>query len=595
MKNGLLYLILFLGPLGLSAQSEKQFIKKAHQLHEAGVWIEAAPMYITLLQQQYNEDHARKLVDCFMGLAEYTEAEWWMSGLVTEHPADSALLRDYADLLKRNGKYLSAKEYYLRYAQFDPSGYYFAGTCDFAVNRRNEQMIALRNLSVNTAASEMTPSYYRNGLLYASNSPGQSEGVREPSAGGGFFDLYYVVSGSDGKLSMPQTIRKSNSGLHDAAAAYSGSDNRLYFTRSDFYKKRERRGKDNKVHLSIYSGIPEEGKLRKVKPLPFNSKQYSTAHPALSPSGDLLIFSSDRPGGVGGADLYFSTYSEDGWSDPVNMGEVVNTPGDEYYPFIDTEGRLWFASDYHPGYGGLDLFYTERKDGHWTQPVNAGLPVNSSYDDYSLITDGFSGYFTSNRPDGRGSDDIYGFTRMRRLEGITLINSKLQPVADVRVILFEDDHRLEAGYSDAQGMVALPMDDPEATYSVSLIKEGYIENIVYNLNEYASNTGYMTVFMQELYGVNETEETFDDNADESESVEEVADTLVYNIYIGTFTDPDYTKLTSLARFGELSVRNTDTDELEFLLLGLKGKAKAEEALKAALAAGFTDAEILSSE
>ena len=137
-------------------------------------------------------------------------------------------------------------------------------------------------------------------------------------------------------------------------------------------------------------------------------------HPALSPDGNTLYFVSDMPGGYGETDIYFCKRTGDAWSDPVNLGSEVNTPGKELFPFIAADGALYFASDGLPGFGGLDLYVTTKITTGWTRPQNMGLPINSSYDDLSLVMTGEPGMglFSSNRPGGVGSDDIYGFHKL---------------------------------------------------------------------------------------------------------------------------------------------------------------------------------------
>ena len=112
-----------------------------------------------------------------------------------------------------------------------------------------------------------------------------------------------------------------------------------------------------------------------------------------------LFFASDKPGGYGGTDLYYSRMKDSRWEDPVNLGPVINTKGNESYPFLNSEGELFFSSDGHPGLGGKDIFFSLLTDSAWQQPVRLDPPVNSESDDFGLVTDNLmkSGYFSTNR------------------------------------------------------------------------------------------------------------------------------------------------------------------------------------------------------
>jgi outer membrane protein OmpA-like peptidoglycan-associated protein len=149
------------------------------------------------------------------------------------------------------------------------------------------------------------------------------------------------------------------------------------------------------------------------QPLNFSSDSFTCGHPSLSKDGQVMYFASDMPGGYGGKDLYFVTYSKRSkeWGDPVNLGPTINTAGDEVYPFIHEDGTLYFSSNGHIGLGGTDIYFSKGSATDWSTPLNMKSPINSGGDDFSLILskDKESGYFTSNREGGKGQDDIYRF------------------------------------------------------------------------------------------------------------------------------------------------------------------------------------------
>ena len=161
------------------------------------------------------------------------------------------------------------------------------------------------------------------------------------------------------------------------------------------------------VH-SIVVPLEQNGKWSNVIPFQYNSAEFSVGHPAISEDGSTLYFVSDMPGGFGGTDIYVTRKHALGWSTPENLGPEINTEGNEMFPFLQENRTLYFASNGHTGLGGLDIFMYDLKN---LQVTNVGVPINSSKDDFGLIVseNGKQGFFSSNRDDINGSDNIYQF------------------------------------------------------------------------------------------------------------------------------------------------------------------------------------------
>ncbi len=211
----------------------------------------------------------------------------------------------------------------------------------------------------------------------------------------------------DKKFQAPVIVKGSVNGKYnDGTIVFDNKYSTAYYTQCN---GQDGKGKTCKIFQTTKRG--DEWSEPQV--LPFCSDSFNCGQPAISADGNKLYFSSDMPGGFGGHDLYVVNFVKRGktWSDPVNLGNVINTSGDEVFPSLHEDGTLYFSSDGHPGVGELDLFYSTGMGEQWATPVNMKTPMNSSYDDFAIILedDKEKGYFSSNRLNGRGDDDIYNF------------------------------------------------------------------------------------------------------------------------------------------------------------------------------------------
>ena len=249
--------------------------------------------------------------------------------------------------------------------------------------------------------------------------------------------------------------------------------------------------------------------------LPFNSTNFSTEHPALSPDENKLYFASDREGGFGSFDLYYVTIQKDGFfGNPINLGNEINSDKKEQFPFLDPEGNLYFASNGHPGFGLLDVFMAKTQNGSFSKPDNLGLPVNSGYDDFSLSLDydGKTGYFASNRPSGKGSDDIYSFTETKPLiiedckqliAGVLTDKITQLPLANATIKLLSVDGKVIETITTGQDAAFKFSAECATEYRIDANKRGYEDNFktIQTDNERnATKEGSLT-----LYSVQERE------------------------------------------------------------------------------------------
>jgi outer membrane protein OmpA-like peptidoglycan-associated protein len=255
---------------------------------------------------------------------------------------------------------------------------------------------------------EFSPVFYKNGIVFSSNrNLGLS--YHSTSQNKGLFKIYYIDTTGKADWGNAKLFSKNlTTILNDGPVTFNRSRDTIYFSRNQDIsgKLSDISGPRNK--LGIFSAVLISGQWTKVRELRINNEWYNVTTPCLSPDGKRLFFASDKPGGFGGSDLYYSQWKNNRWEDPVNLGPVINTKGNESYPFINSSGELFFSSDGHPGHGGKDIFFSLFSDSTWLTPVCLDAPINSKFDDFGIVTDTLmtEGYFSSNRDK---SIDIYHF------------------------------------------------------------------------------------------------------------------------------------------------------------------------------------------
>lgn len=456
----------------------------------------------------------------------------------------------YAQTLASNGKYREAQAAYARYStlQVDDkrSPRFTKLYRDVSALTRNAGSYRVDFLTLNTSKAEFSPTLYKDGLVFVATGNG-GNGVKRVFNWNNspFLDLFYIPelsalrgSGSSivgGSSSARRKVRDQyvrrlgtddytastsndsrtvgtfangastgyedrpmsesdqfsrtlNSKYHEGPATFSQDGSRVIFTRNNFNNGQYRESKDGINKLKLYTAQQTNGNWTEIEELPLNSDEYSTGHPALSKDDQLLYFSSDRPGGFGGTDIYVSKWTNEKWGEPVNLGKEVNSKGDELFPFVDEKGNLYFSSNGHAGLGDLDIFYTQLSPtGQQAQRLhNLGEPLNSPKDDFGIVTDGDrkGGFFSSNRKNGGADDDIYRFVRegslypCRQLTVSVFDAESNEPLVNTAVAI---DNPANDGQkslkTDAEGLIRLCL-DADSDFKFMASREGYLDNRV---------------------------------------------------------------------------------------------------------------------
>jgi outer membrane protein OmpA-like peptidoglycan-associated protein len=273
--------------------------------------------------------------------------------------------------------------------------------------------------------------------------------------------------------------------------AFDSALTKIIFTRNNVIK-RTKTSEEGIIKLNLFESTITNNVFGKATRLPFNSPEYSCGHPTLTKDGKFMIFASDMPGGKGGQDLYYTEYSAGTWSEPVNLGSDINTESDEVFPFLHEDGTLYYASDGLPGLGGLDVYVAQKTaDKQWGFPKNFGAPINSQDDDFAFIynKEKNSGYFSSNRPKGKGDDDIYFFDNRQFLLKVYVYDKLTgEPIEGSMVRLAENGDTILTQNTDNKGYTIFKT--PKGpTYVFKASKAGYKDNYVeFNSGEAPTDT-----------------------------------------------------------------------------------------------------------
>jgi len=263
---------------------------------------------------------------------------------------------------------------------------------------------------------EFSPVMYKGGIVFCTNREHEFLITHQDSKRRGLFNIFKVGYTEQGEFTSPEIFsRNLVTPFNDGPLSFSPDGNMAVFSRNIDAAAHARNVVDRSNHLGLFFAEFIEGEWKNTTGFIYNNLEYTITTPCFSPDGMYLYFGSDMPGGYGGTDIYRSRLENGAWSNPENLGNQVNTPGNEVYPFLNSNNQLFFSSDGHQGLGKKDLFITSETRSGWTDPVHLEAPVNSSGDDFGFYTDEDfkEGYFSSNR--GRNDDIYHFFTRVPQL------------------------------------------------------------------------------------------------------------------------------------------------------------------------------------
>ena len=453
--------------------SQEVKLKKANSNYENFQYEDAIVTYEKLAKKGYKSvELFSKLGDSYYFQSKLKEANKWYNDLFSlKKKLNSEYYFRYAQTLKAVGNYKKADEMMEKFNQVNTSdmrAILSKAQLDYLeAIKNNSGRYTVQNAGINSEFSDYGASFYKNTLVFASARDTGGVFVKKHSwTNQSFTNLYSSLMADNGSLLEPEKFsKKINSKYHESTPVFTNDGLTMYFTRNNYLNGKKGRDSKKSVLLKLYKATKNDGKWDNVSELPFNSNQYSCAHPALSTDEKTLYFSSNMPGTKGMSDIYKVTILSDGnFGSPINLGDKINTEARETFPFISKNNELYFASDGHPGLGGLDVFIAQlNENGTHGKIKNVGEPVNSNFDDFGFIIDTNSniGFFSSNREnDNLGYDDIYRFTEtipmpkelQQSLMGVVVDSSTQLPIEGVKLALFDVNYvKLGEVISDKEG------------------------------------------------------------------------------------------------------------------------------------------------
>ncbi|WP_035656824.1 OmpA family protein [Flavobacterium seoulense] len=494
MKKYYISIVLFsFFALQLSAQVNSKD-NKADKEYDRFAYIDAIKTYERMYERGYKSpDMLLKLANAYYFNGDLENAaKYYKELFATETIVAPECYYRYAQSLKSIKEYQKADEMMARFNKENGNDLRakLANTQKdyLAVIKKNSGRYLIENAGINSKYSDYGSSYYNGNLIFATaRDTGNFVKRMDPWTGEGFTNLYQSTIDSDGFLTnVKRAFKNLNTKFHEATPIFTKDGKTVYFTRNNYNKGK--RGNDTKkiTLLKVYKATLNGDKWENVTELPFNSDNYSVAHPALSFDEKTLYFASDMPGTIGQSDIYKVSINEDGtFGTPENLGKGINTEGRETFPFITEKNELYFASDGHPGLGGMDVFVSKaRQDGTFKDVLNVGEPLNSSKDDFALLFNIKTkiGYVTSNRDGGLGGDDIYKVKETRPIEypceqflGGTVVDLETrEPVANAKVSLYDSSYKfLKSATTNAKGEFDFGEVDCDAKYYIKTEKEEY--------------------------------------------------------------------------------------------------------------------------
>ena len=481
MKN--IYIVLSFVSISITASAQNMNTKIADKLFGRFDYIEAVKEYSKLVENGKADSYVYKqLAEANFNMFNSAEAAKWY-GKATETEQDAETYYRYAQMLKAERKYDEANKQMKKFAAAAPN--------DLRAKTFNEnpnyipslldktKMYDVKSSSISSDKSDFGALLIDNGLYFVSARSGSGKSYSWTDES--YLDIYRADYNSDGSVSNAVAVKQLNSKWHEGPITMSSDGKTAYFA-SESYKDNITASKDKKANAKysqvyLYSALKNGDSWGSISSLPFNDKSFSNSNPSLSKDGKTLYFSSNRPGSIGGTDIWKVMVNADGtFGEPQNLGAKVNTEGNESFPFIaDDNKTLYFASSDRQGFGGLDVFEIDLSKN--SEAINLGNPVNTEKDDFAFTFNESKkiGFLSTNR---NGNDDIFFVNPVCAVDALIVVSDKKTGLilANASVSILDDKKNIIATeMSNSKGEVSYKVECDKA-YVIQASKDGYEGN-----------------------------------------------------------------------------------------------------------------------
>ncbi|WP_396165578.1 OmpA family protein [Flavobacterium sp.] len=479
MKN--LYIVLSFFAISNSIIAQNQDTKIADKLFQRYEYVKAIKEYQKLVDNGKSDSYVfKQLADTYYNMFNTADAvKWYAKATLT--PQDAETYFRYAQMLKSTGKYEESNKQMNKFASMVPNDLRakaFKENPNYVPKLVQGVTYTVTSLPISSDKSDFGAVMYDKTLYFTS----ARNGSRKNYGGSGepFLDVYTSIKGDSGTFSEPTPLTSINHKRHDGPVTISTDGNTMYFSSDSFRDGVFEKDKENHLKLgrnNLYVATKAGDAWTNIKPLPFNSKDFSLSNPSLSRDGKTLYFSSNMPGSIGGVDIWKVSVTGSEFGKPENLGAKINTEGNESFPFIaDDNTTLYFASTGKPGLGGLDIFKIELAKG--AEAVNMGKPLNTENDDFDFTFNKAQniGFLSSNR---NGNDDFFLVTPLCAVDLLVVVtNAKTGAIlADAKVAILDSKNNIIATEtSNSNGEVNFKI-ECETPYSIQASKEGFEGNV----------------------------------------------------------------------------------------------------------------------
>jgi outer membrane protein OmpA-like peptidoglycan-associated protein/tetratricopeptide (TPR) repeat protein len=427
MKKSII-LISIISFFSLNGISQSSSIKKANKLYNAKLYFQAIPKYNSILKNDSaSQEVLTNLADCYRLTNNNKGQIYCYEKLVSLGKIEDLQKLYYGQALMGDGRYEDAKTFLDEFKSDNRGSEFSKAIINIENFLKNKDAYKVDTVNFNSNDDDFSAiPFLKNNVVFASSKTKTAWINRKHGwTGKNYCNMYITEGDTTGNFKKPQLFLKEYATkFNDGPFCATKDGQTIFFTRNSFYKKDK--SIDGSQKLQLFQASIISGEVQSLLKLKFNSSEFNCAHPAISADGKTLYFSSDMGGGKGGMDLWYCKQDAAGaWETPINLGDKINTQGNEIFPFITQDNLLYFASTGHGGLGGLDVFEVKLKENiAFSKVYNMGSPINTINDDfaYNLFEDGNKAFLSSNRKTGGMNDDIYLVSVLRKVIRGKIVN-----------------------------------------------------------------------------------------------------------------------------------------------------------------------------